>query len=296
MEIIIHSPAKVNLLLRVVGRRADGYHEIRSVFQMISLKDTITFAGNDSGMITIACDNPSVPTGGGNLIIKAAEALRLRGGVYTVAKIELKKRIPVGAGLGGGSSNAAAALIALNKLWGINLPRETLFEIGETIGADVPFFLGTSPVAWVEGTGEMVYPLTAAKKLPLLLVNPGFEISAADAYKNSRFDFAPQPRDRRLIDDISSGEPERAAARMSNDLQGWALGWFEKLRELKEKMEASDPKPLKVMMSGSGPTLFAVYRDTETRDRAEAALSGEAPFVAGAETLTSLWPKADTPA
>lgn len=255
---------------------------------MINLKDIITFTLDETGDISLDLNHPDIPSDNKNLVVKAAQALKLRAGVYQGARIKLEKSIPVAAGLGGGSSNAAATLLALNKLWKTRMPREVLSEIGATIGADIPFFIGTSPMAWVEGIGERVYPLRPVKKLPLLLANPGFGISAAQAYKNSSFDFADFPRDQAVVDDLASGDPSRAAGRMENDLERWALDNFENLARLKKKMEYTSPRPLRVMMSGSGPTLLAVYEDESARNDAAEALREAAPFVSPVETLSSL--------
>lgn len=285
METVKKSPAKVNFLLKVTGRRPDGYHEIRSVIQMIDLADTLTFRTRDDGAVKLVCDHPGVPADGRNLVMKAADLLRRRAGTRLGADIMLEKRIPVAAGLGGGSSNAACALAALNELWGAGLSRGALMEAGLAVGADVPFFLGESALAWVEGIGEKVTPLRPAKSLPLLLINPWFGISAGEAYRGFGGDISPFPRDPGLTADIESAEPERLARRLSNDLEGWAMRTHESLAALRKTVESASPEPLGVLMSGSGPTLLAIYRGAEETAEAKAALGSAAPFVAAAETL-----------
>ncbi|MGK7345104.1 MAG: 4-(cytidine 5'-diphospho)-2-C-methyl-D-erythritol kinase [Candidatus Nitrospinota bacterium M3_3B_026] len=285
METAKKSPAKVNFLLKITGRRMDGYHEIRSVIQMIDLADTLTFRPREDGVIKLICDHPDVPTDGRNLVMKAAEQLRRRAGIRLGADIMLEKRIPVAAGLGGGSSNAACALAALNELWGAGLSRGALMEAGLAVGADVPFFLGESALAWVEGIGEKVAQMRPAKSLPLLLLNPGFGISAGEAYRGFGGGFSPFPRDPGLAADMESAEPERVARSLSNDLEGWAMRTHVGLAALKKAVESASPEPLGVLMSGSGPTLLAIYRDAEETAEAKAALGNAAPFVAAAETL-----------
>lgn len=150
-RIEISAPAKLNLTLEVVRRRDDGFHELRSVFLALDLVDTITVEGAPS--ITLSCSDPDLETPE-NLVWRAAEALRKAAGLRTGALLTLVKRIPVAAGLGGGSSDAASTLLALNALWNLGYPRARLLEIGATLGSDIPFFLGTSPLALVTGRGN----------------------------------------------------------------------------------------------------------------------------------------------
>ena len=167
----IRIPAKVNLFLRVVERRADSYHEVETVLQSIGLYDTLEFA--PAGELTLACDQPDLPLGPGNLVWKAAEALRARFGVAPTqgASIAIQKQIPVGAGLGGGSADAAATLVALAQLWGLDAGRSDLEEVAAGLGSDVPFFL-TGGAMLARGRGERLTPLPPGPSLWLALV-PG---------------------------------------------------------------------------------------------------------------------------
>lgn len=283
MEKIIESPAKVNFILKVTGERPDGYHEIESLVQMISLSDTITYTTNRSGKISFRCDNKSLPIDSANLAVKAAETLKSFAKGDDGVDISLQKAIPVGAGLGGGSSNAATTLIALNEMWDVGLTADQLNETGLKLGADVPFFLG-SALAWVEGIGEKIKPLSPKKALPLLLFNPGFEISAALAYKESEYDFAPVENKPDCVNDVESGEPERLARLFHNDLEPWALKKYPILESLKSKIERASPSPLGVVMSGSGPTLIALYSTAYHCEEAGKNLKPLAPFVAMPQT------------
>lgn len=184
-KLTLPSFAKINLSLRVLGRRADGYHEIRTILQSITLHDTLTFDSDveisRSVPLEITCDDPTIPTDERNLVSKAAQALRHHYQIDAGARIHLKKRIPSGGGLGGGSSNAAVTLLALNHLWRLDATRAELAQLAASLGADVPFFLygGT---ALGTGTGAVITPLADAPPQHLIVVTPRIEVSTAMAY------------------------------------------------------------------------------------------------------------------
>src|SRR5215813_5539309 len=184
MQVI--APAKINLSLRLLNRRGDGFHEIETLIAPISLCDEIKIElRSGKQKITFRCNDPSVPKGEGNLVVRAAnvffEATKISSGV----SIELKKTIPHGAGLGGGSSDAASTLLALNELFETNLAREALAKMAETIGSDVPFFIFQA-AALCKGRGELVSPMKLKEKLSTLLLKPAFVISTAWAYSRWR--------------------------------------------------------------------------------------------------------------
>jgi 4-diphosphocytidyl-2-C-methyl-D-erythritol kinase len=164
------APAKLNLFLHVVGRRADGYHLLQTAFRLIDLCDWLRFAPRQHGEISLARAIPGVPADE-NLVLRAARLLQKEGAVRTGVEIDLEKNIPLGGGLGGGSSDCATTLAALNRLWGLGLPRERLAELGLTLGADVPFFL-FGQNAFAEGIGERLAPLALPQAWYLLLVPP----------------------------------------------------------------------------------------------------------------------------
>ncbi len=283
---ICKSFAKVNLALAIVGRRKDGYHELKSLFSKIDLFDTVTLALNDSGKITCDCGDADIPTDNRNIAVLAAEKIGGEAGVVPGVHIKIEKRIPVSAGLGGGSSNAATVLLALNDLLELGLSISKLTEIALSIGADVPFFLGP-PCSWVEGIGEVLTPVLSESPLYMVLLNPGFGVSAASAYKGSDFSFEPFMGKDELISALVSGDPEKTAGIMRNDLEPWVLNRHPDLATLARKIEKGKPAPLKVMMSGSGPTLMALYRNREEALAAEIELKRAATFVKMVKRVTS---------
>src|SRR6476469_7269340 len=177
----VSAPAKVNLFLEVLGKRADGYHEIATLMLAIDLEDELDVAPAESGELSLTCDDPALPTGPENLVLKAASRLRAETGTSAGARIHLRKRIPWAAGLGGGSSDAAAALEGLNELWKLGLSTAALARVGSDIGSDVPFFLN-GPAAWCTGRGEVVTPVKVGKPLDLVLVKPAEGLGTAEVY------------------------------------------------------------------------------------------------------------------
>jgi len=172
------SPAKLNLFLHITGRRPDGYHELQTLFQLLDWGDILTFTPDESGEVTLAGDDIGIPDHD-NLILRAASTLRRN---TLGATISLQKRIPAGAGLGGGSSNAATTLLALNHLWRLNLTNEHLREIGAGLGADVPVFVGAR-TAWAEGIGEILSPVTLPRRWYLILV-PECHVSTGQIFSH----------------------------------------------------------------------------------------------------------------
>src|SRR5262249_38176514 len=180
MQVI--APAKINLSLRVLGRRSDGFHEIETFIAPISLCDEIRIEQRSGKQkIAFRCDDPSVPKGEDNIVVRAAKVFFKETKISSGVSIELKKKIPHGAGLGGGSSDAASTLLALNELFETNLPREALAKIAETIGSDVPFFIFQS-AAVCKGRGELVRPTRLRGQLPVLLLKPEFGVPTQWAY------------------------------------------------------------------------------------------------------------------
>src|SRR5581483_3087190 len=175
----VRSYAKINWILEVFGSRPDGYHELRTILQTIDLFDTLTFSSLPTGEIEIECDNPDVPLDGTNLISRAIQLVAGRTGCKKGVKVSIYKQIPIGAGLGG-SSNAAATIMAMEKLWDIPLEPQDLFEIGTSSGADVPFFFFGGTAAGV-GRGNEIYPLEDVDSRHLLLVNPRISVPTREA-------------------------------------------------------------------------------------------------------------------
>lgn len=247
----VFAPAKINLSLKILGRRRDGFHDIETFIAPISLCDELKIDKNKAVQgVEFSCDDSSVPTGDENLVVRAVqaffEAAKLKGSV----SIELKKKIPHGAGLGGGSSDAAATLLALNKLFETNLPREALAELGETIGSDVPFFIFES-AAMCRGRGELITPEKLKEKMSILLLKPEFGVATAWAYQRWQ--------DSREIPGISYPLQEFNGHRFANDLERPVFEKFVFLAQMKTWLR-NQPEVGVALMSGSGSTVFAVMR------------------------------------
>jgi 4-diphosphocytidyl-2-C-methyl-D-erythritol kinase len=264
------APAKINLSLRILGRRSDGFHDIETLIAPISLCDEITIEKRSrKNGIAFRCDDPSVPKGEENLVVRAAkvffQAMKLDVGI----SIELRKKIPHGAGLGGGSSDAASTLLALNELFETNLPREALAKMAETIGSDVPFFIFQAAAVCKE-RGEMVSPTRLGESLPLLLLKPEFRVATQSAY--SRW------RDSREIPGVSYASQEFDGQTFVNDLERPVFEKFVFLAQLKMWL-LKQPEVGAALMSGSGSTVFAaLHENTDSEilaSRARAELDPE---------------------
>jgi 4-diphosphocytidyl-2-C-methyl-D-erythritol kinase len=250
-------PAKVNLYLRVAGRRPDGYHEVVTVMQPLTLADqlTVTLAGNG---ISLRCDRPDLPQGAQNLVWRAARQFQEETGLTPGVRLSLSKRIPVAAGLGGGSSDAAGTLLALNELTGKPLSQGRLHRLASLLGADVPFFLTRGPAVG-RGTGTQ---LSAVTLLPYwyLLVNPGVPLSTRWVYENLELAGLPPPPA------TETWDPERPETWVRNDLGTVAVKRFPELTQL--LAELNDAGAWCRGISGSGPTLFGLFRTREAAHQA----------------------------
>jgi len=264
------APAKINLSMKILGARNDGFHEIETLMSPISLCDEITITKTGAGEgIAFSCDNPAVAAVDENLVVRAAKAFFQETKLEEGVSIALWKKIPHGAGLGGGSSDAASTLLALNELFETNLPREALAKIGQTIGSDLPFFIFQS-AALCKGRGELVAPAKLPQPLSLLLLKPAFEVATAWAY--SRW------CDSREIPGISYAGQEFARQTFVNDLERPVFEKFVFLPRL--KMWLLEQTEVGVaLMSGSGSTVFAVIRQNADvnalAERARAELDPE---------------------
>jgi len=264
------APAKINVWLRVLRRRSDGFHEIETLIAPISLCDEIQIERcSGKKVIEFQCDDPSVPKGDENLAVRAANLFFERTNIDGGISIELKKKIPHGAGLGGGSSDAAATLLALNRLFETNLTREELAKLGSAIGSDVPFFIFES-VATCRGRGELVTSMELPEQLSILLIKPDFVVATAWAY--SRW------HDSRQIPGVTYSAQEFAGQTFVNDLERPVFEKFVFLAQLKMWL-LGQPEVGAALMSGSGSTVFAVLRDSgranELAKRAKAKIDSE---------------------
>jgi 4-diphosphocytidyl-2-C-methyl-D-erythritol kinase len=256
MQVI--APAKINLSLRVLGRRSDGFHEIETLITPISLCDEIKIDRHlGKQEIAFRCDDSSVPKGEDNIVVRAAKFFFEETKITSGISIALKKRIPHGAGLGGGSSDAASTLLTLNELFETNLPREALAKMAEMIGSDVPFFIFQS-AAVCKGRGEFVSPTRLPEQLSVLLLKPEFGVPTQWAY--SRW------RDSREFPGVSYGVQQFNQHGFVNDLERPVFEKFVFLAQLKMWL-LKQPEVGAALMSGSGSTVFAVLRDRADGDR-----------------------------
>ena len=258
-----NSPCKVNLLLNILGKRPDGFHELETIMQPVNLCDRLQFTRQSSG-IQLSCSEPTLPTDSGNLVHRAAAAFVLQAGIKDGVRIHLEKKIPMAAGLGGGSGNAATTLLALNELFGSPLPLSQLDQIAASLGSDIPFFLQTRPALAI-GRGEKVTSLAsfpALRGAAFLLIHPGFGIATAWAYKElARFPTAlnGQPgRAEKLVALLNTTDLPAAGASFYNSLEAPALDKYPLLALYQEFLRASGAAA--ALMSGSGSTTFAITR------------------------------------
>lgn len=253
----LQAPAKVNFRLDVLKRRPDGYHDLRMLMQRISLYDEITLKIVPAPGVRVMTDSADVPDGPDNIAWRAATALLQRAGCDAGIAISITKRIPVAAGLGGGSSNAASTLLGLNELLGLGFTTEELMATGRQLGADVPFFIfGKAAIA--EGVGEKLTELSALPQLPLVVVNPGFPVATAWVYQNLGLTIEKVAAKISLLYESAAD----LCGILSNDLEAVTISRFPVIREIKDQLMVAGA--LGSLMSGSGPSVFAVFDDAET--------------------------------
>ena len=265
----VPAPAKVNLFLEVLGTRADGYHEIATLMVAIDLADELEFAPAARGELSLTCDDPGLPTGPDNLVLKAASRLRDETGCTAGAAIRLTKRVPWAAGLGGGSSDAAAALVGLNELWKLGLSPAGLARIGAGIGSDVPFFLN-GPAAWCTGRGELVSPVAVGRPFDLVLVKPPEGISTADVYRRVRIPASPDDGAAARAA-LAAGDVEALGRALHNRLQEPAFELSPAVADWHRRVASTGPAGC--LMTGSGSCLFALCRSPAEARRVHDDLS-----------------------
>ncbi len=274
------APAKVNLTLRVVRRRGDGFHEIDSLITPISIFDRLEIEPLDEGGIAFTCDDATVPAGDTNLVVRAARLFYTATGRDPHLRIHLEKRIPHGAGLGGGSSDAATTLLALDRLFRAQLPRETLLHLAAELGSDVPFFILGHPTR-ARSRGELIEPADFPHRLPLLLIKPPFAVPTPWAYQRWR--------DSRELPGIPYAVQPQPWGELINDLERPVFEKHLLLAELKRWL-LRQPECSGALMSGSGSTVFAVLQDKASAlplSERVATEFGPTMWCQFAETLTS---------
>ena len=279
-SIQIKSYAKINWTLDVLFKREDGFHELRTIYQTVSLYDRLRIS-DTPGAIEITCDDSRVPVDETNLAHRAATVLRRAAGVTAGARIGIEKRIPVAAGLGGGSSNAAAALVGLARLWSVEMSEREMVELAMNLGSDVPFFLVGGTALGV-GRGEEVYPIEQAVCEHLLLVNPGFAVSTAEAYARlSRLTRAESPR---IIPFTLFAANAALPLAASNDLEPVVSAAHPEIAELKRRLLSLGAQH--ALMSGSGATVFGVFDNSEASKRAESRMRATGHWAARARAIS----------
>lgn len=268
------SYAKINLTLDVLGKRQNGYHDIKMIMQTISLYDTVTVELTDkAGGISVSANLPYLPRGRENLAYRAAELFFDKTGINAGAVITLDKHIPVGAGLAGGSSNCAVVLKALNKLCASNLSGEALCEMGASLGADVPYcILGGTKLA--EGIGERLSPLAKMPPCRILLVKPAFSISTKAVYeKIDSFSGFRRPDTGMVIQGLKERSMDKITRGMANVLEEVSISDHPVLADLKNELLSLGADG--AQMSGSGPTVFGIFTDRERAFAAKNRLRGK---------------------
>ncbi|MCE9529953.1 MAG: 4-(cytidine 5'-diphospho)-2-C-methyl-D-erythritol kinase [Planctomycetes bacterium] len=273
------APAKINLYLEVLGKRPDHFHAIETLILAVELFDELAFEPDQSGIVTLTCDNPELSVGPDNLVLKAARLLKEKTGRSDGAAIRLTKKIPWAAGLGGGSSDAAATLAGLNELWKLGLSTPELAAIGSELGSDVPYFFYT-PAAWCTGRGEEVTPVAVGRSFSLVLVKPPFGLNTAEVYRELRMaEGSPPPSDRSLpeaVTALAEGDVEKLARCLQNRLQEPAMRLCPPIASLHRRLQ--DSGAAGSLMTGSGSCMFALCRDDREAERvADDMLGGQPP-------------------
>lgn len=284
--ITIQAPAKINLTLVVRGKRADGYHALESVMQMITLADRLEL--EDADALQFTCSDPALETAD-NLVVRAATMLRRHYGITRGVRLHLEKNIPAQAGLGGGSSDAAATLLALNEFWQLRCPLDEMRGFAAALGSDVPFFLD-GPSALVQGRGETVTPIPHQANCHLVLAKPSAGLSTAEVYARlyarpapDHLPAHPLPATQAMIDALRHGDPATAARALINTLESPALAMLPALSMLHERMLQQGC--LGVLLCGSGSAMFGICPDAATAAHAAIDLRNDCPWTAQAEFL-----------
>jgi 4-diphosphocytidyl-2-C-methyl-D-erythritol kinase len=277
-----NSYAKVNLALSVLGRRADGYHDIQTIFQSISLHDELEF--EDSAQLTLRCENFPDVRQEDNLVYKAASLLAVAAAEKRGVSITLRKRIPAGAGLGGGSSNAAVTLLALRRFWNIDISDSELSAIAAGLGSDVPFFLNGGTALGV-GRGEIIRSLPDILPENLVVLFPGIHVSTAEAYRSLKLGLTTSTEDHRIQRFCGQVQDrKRASTGIFNDFEVSILAAYPGILEAKSFLESKGA--IVSMLSGSGSSVFGFFPDEESASAAARTTKREAWRVFPAKTLS----------
>lgn len=273
MTLNLPAPAKVNLFLRVLRRRPDGYHDLRTVFERVDLCDRITLKKRSTPEIRLRTDSKDIPSGADNLAFRAASLLQKEFHVGQGADLFLQKKIPIAAGLGGGSSDAATVLLGLKRLWKLKIPHKRLLLLGARLGSDVPFFLLNTPFALGGGRGEKLKIVSAPRaRFWHCIVKPPFGISTREAYRGLDLKKLTGPGGdvKMLLQSIQKGRPRETGKLLDNSLE---LSLGKRVRTIfnlkKKLLEAG---ALGALLSGSGSAVFGLFDSKKAATRAAAFL------------------------
>lgn len=271
-EVILKAPAKVNLFLEVLGKRSDGYHDIETVFQEISIADTIILKETPSSDIIIRSESPGIPVDETNLAFRAASLFReyVREKKRGIA-IEIKKNIPVASGLGGGSSDAASTLKGLNRLWKTGLDKSVLLNLAEKIGMDVPFFI-EGGLSLGRGRGEKLTPISASPLLWFLVIAPKIRVSTAWVYKQlSNSCLTGEKKENKiLLEALRLNDTGKIGKNLFNRLEEVTMRSYKEIADLKQKLLSAGA--MGALMSGSGPALFGIFPGQQGASKTRDAL------------------------
>lgn len=273
------APAKINYLLDVIAKRPDGYHDLRMIMQRVNLCDQISLTLTDTPDIVVTCTSPGAPDGPDNIAWKAAKIMLDLAKNSRGVTITIEKNIPTAAGLGGGSSDAASVLMGLNKMLELNIPEQKLMDIGCTLGADVPFFI-FKKAALAEGIGEKLTELPDMPKCWILLVNPGIHVSTAWVYRSLQLTSVGE------LNKLPKffGSIEQLLSILSNDLESATIPAFPVIAEIKRRL--INLGAAGSMMSGSGPTVFGIFKTFDSAEAARRHITKNTNwFTAAVETL-----------
>lgn len=274
-ELALHTPAKVNLFLEVLGKRPDGYHELESLMLAVNVVDSLEFWRDDAGQLSLTCDTPGLSCGPDNLVLRAAEALRRHTGVTHGMRVHLCKRIPMQAGLAGGSSDAAATLVGLNRLWQLGLSTAELMQIGATVGSDVNFFFA-APAAWCTGRGEKATPVKLGRPLDLVLACPEQGLATADVFRKVQVSATPASG-HGILEALAGGDIDEIGRQLHNRLQEPAEELCPAIAQVRHALQAAGTPGC--LMTGSGSTVFALCRDRLEAIRVASSLGAVIPTV-----------------
>lgn len=278
-SITLHAFAKINLSLRIKGARPDGFHDVQTILQAVDLSDRVTCKAR-RGPFEIRCDMPGVPTDCTNLVWKAAQLLweaAGRGGEARNAVVSLRKQIPMKAGLGGGSTDAAAALVGLRRVWKLRVPDDQMHALASRLGSDVPYFL-VGGTALGLGRGDEVYPLEHLPRYWVVLAVPPFGVATKDAYewldeKRGRVQFSPASVPENCTRPLFRARPLFAGVSLINDLEAPVVERYPLIGLLKQRF--TDRGAIMAAMSGSGSTVFGVFRSAGAANIAARAVKAD---------------------